>query len=305
VPYLHRMNERAANEDEPIVQPLYWKYPERDEAYTHKNEFFFGTGLLVAPIVHPRNKITNHAGVEAWITPGKHVDIFTGVVYDGDRTLRMYRPLGSIPVLAPEGALIPLDGDKAPKNGCPNPSFLEVLVVPGKDGKFTVYEDGADDEGHTAEGSRRIELEYKHTEGRFDISKSNKSWTLRLLGVSAVPSSITVSRDGTETKDFRSRVDKSGATALVIDIPNATGGDSSVSVTLGQEVQLEVVNHDSHVESLLLDFQIDFKTKDRILEICLSKHANAVKVGQVMALGLDEEVAGPILELLMADSRVS
>ena len=305
VPYLHSMNERAANEDEPIVQPLYWKYPERDEAYTHKNEFFFGTGLLVAPIVHPRNKITNHAGVEAWITPGKHVDIFTGVVYDGDRTLRMYRPLGSIPVLAPEGALIPLDGDKAPKNGCPNPSFLEVLVVPGKDGKFTVYEDGADDEGHTAEGSRRIELEYKHTEGRFDISKSNKSWTLRLLGVSAVPSSITVSRDGTETKDFRSRVDKSGATALVIDIPNATGGDSSVSVTLGQEVQLEVVNHDSHVESLLLDFQIDFKTKDRILEICLSKHANAVKVGQVMALGLDEEVAGPILELLMADSRVS
>lgn len=51
IPYLYTMNRRAAFDNEPLVQPLYWDYPEIEAAYKLTDEFRFGTELLVAPIV--------------------------------------------------------------------------------------------------------------------------------------------------------------------------------------------------------------------------------------------------------------
>ncbi|MEI2659055.1 MAG: hypothetical protein V9G11_02805 [Bifidobacterium adolescentis] len=53
MPYLYTMNRRAAFDNEPLVQPLYWDYPEIEAAYELTDEFRFGTELLVAPIVDP------------------------------------------------------------------------------------------------------------------------------------------------------------------------------------------------------------------------------------------------------------
>lgn len=70
--------------------------------------------------------------------PSRHIDIITGLAYDGDLKLEIYRPLESITVLALEGSTIPLDRLAVPVNGCPNPSVLEVSVVVGKDVHFTM-----------------------------------------------------------------------------------------------------------------------------------------------------------------------
>src|SRR5271154_5420569 len=50
MPYLYSMNVRSAKEYEPIVQPMYWSWPERDEAYSVPNQYYFGSELIVAPI---------------------------------------------------------------------------------------------------------------------------------------------------------------------------------------------------------------------------------------------------------------
>lgn len=141
VPYLYAMNVRSAREGVPLVQPIYWAYPARKEAYAHRNNYFFGSELLVFPIVEPEDRDTKMGSVMAWLPPGKHVDIFSEVVYTGDRTLRLHRGLDEYPVLAREGSIIPLDGKKEPENGCPAPTEFEVLIVVGKDAEFVIWED--------------------------------------------------------------------------------------------------------------------------------------------------------------------
>ena len=146
VPYLYSANvSGAAGEDGPLVRPMYWAYPTRDEAYAYPNQYSFGPSLIVAPVVQKRDTRTGRAKVKVWVPPQRHVDLFTGFVYDGDRELDMYRTIDHVPVLAPEGSIVPLDGDLAPENGCHNPVSLEVLVVVGHDGRFRIVEDPLDD----------------------------------------------------------------------------------------------------------------------------------------------------------------
>ena len=33
-----------------LCRPLYYEYPETEEAYIYENEYFFGSDILVAPI---------------------------------------------------------------------------------------------------------------------------------------------------------------------------------------------------------------------------------------------------------------
>ena len=309
IPYLHSMNQIAANKNEPIVQPLYWKFPAREEAFQKPNEYFFGSELVVAPIVHARESSTNHASVEAWVPPGRHVDIFTGYSYDGDRQITMYRPLESIPVLAPEGAIIPLDANKSPENGCPNPSCIEVLVVVGKDGNFTLYEDCGDDDLDKSDVANTktcsIQLNYKQEQGKLDISASDKSWTLRFLGQTDVPTSCQVFRNGIETSETDITIDRKGASSLVVQVPNTAGKNCDISIVLGDNPQLQVIDRVGLIKKLLLDFQLTFAVKDKILSVCSAGHSAAVKVSELLSLDIDDVIVGPIIELLTADSRTA
>ncbi|KAH7074397.1 glycosyl hydrolases family 31-domain-containing protein [Paraphoma chrysanthemicola] len=141
IPYLYTMNARSASDDEPLIQPMYWDHPDDDEAYNVPNQFRFGSEIVVTPITSPRDKITRLGATKAWLPKGKFVDIFTGIVYNRKGELQIHRPLDLIPVLAKEGSIIPLDGAWRPKSGSPNPDSLEILVVVGADGSFTLIED--------------------------------------------------------------------------------------------------------------------------------------------------------------------
>ncbi|KAF1948717.1 hypothetical protein CC80DRAFT_498013 [Byssothecium circinans] len=141
IPYTYTMNVRSALYDEPIITPMYWDYAERDEAYQVPNQYRFGSELIVAPITQPRNNTTHLGAIKVWFPPKRYVDIFTGVVYDGDRRFQLHRPLNQTPVLAPEGAIVPLDAAWRPKSGSPNPEGIEILLVVGADGSFDLVED--------------------------------------------------------------------------------------------------------------------------------------------------------------------
>jgi alpha-glucosidase (family GH31 glycosyl hydrolase) len=117
VPYLYAMNVRAAVEGLPLVQPMYWGYPESEEAYNVPNQYLFGSDLIVASITTPQDPKSQRSQVRAQLPPGRHIDIFTGTVYDGDRRLWLNRRLAEYPVLATEEAVIPLDAQFLLKNG--------------------------------------------------------------------------------------------------------------------------------------------------------------------------------------------
>lgn len=74
VPYLYTMNYRAYAQDTPLVLPMYYYNPRCLESYRVPNEYYFGTGLIVAPITSPRLSGLNRAKERVWLPEGTFID---------------------------------------------------------------------------------------------------------------------------------------------------------------------------------------------------------------------------------------
>lgn len=177
IPYTYTMNRLTETEGRPLVMPLYYAFPKEDMAYRMKNEYFFGTQLIAAPITKKADRKTRKASVKIWLPEGRYTDIFTGEVYGGGKTT-IYRDITSIPVLAPAGAIIPLDGSES-GNSCKNPDSIEVLIYRGN-GRFTLYEDDGETlgykNGHCAETAFCVE---EHEDGlSFTVSPAEGDLSL-------------------------------------------------------------------------------------------------------------------------------
>ncbi|KZT58930.1 glycoside hydrolase family 31 protein [Calocera cornea HHB12733] len=307
MPYLHSMNYRAAKDQEPLVQPLYWKHSEHEEAYRNRNQFFFGTELTVAPITTPRDKLTKYGKVRAYVPPGRHVDIFTGTVYDGDRELYLYRALNGYPVLAHEGSIIPLDAADMPPNGCLLPKAFEVIIVVGADGKFDIMED---DGSGSAVGDVKwaaTPIIYNQAKGLIRIGPvANKSvsglpkarsWSIRLLALSSLRKvKVAVSKGA---RDISIQAVPNGC---LLDIGEAPI-DAEITIDLGANPQLDILDPASRVWKVLDEAQIQFEHKTAAWKVMQSKSTRLAKAGGLAALDLEPSVLEACLEQLLADSR--
>ncbi len=169
IPYIYTMNMLTHRDGRALMEPMYYENPEDDDAYTVSNEYWFGTELIVSPITEKTDKKTRTAGTEVWLPKGRYTDIFTGRIYKGGKKLKMFRDISSFPVLAKEGAIIPLAvNDRT--NDWQNPEELELLIYRGN-GEFTLYED----DGETQN--------YKNgafAETKYEISHSNNNITFKI-----------------------------------------------------------------------------------------------------------------------------
>ena len=297
IPYLYSMNVRATNENEPLVQPMYWKYPTQAEAYRVPNQFYFGSELIVVPMTTPRDKVTRRARSKAWLPSGRHVDIFSGVVYDGDCEKWLYRTLEGYAVLAQEGAIIPFDAAKQPANGGNLPEALEVKIIVGADGFFDMVEDQGEGCKH-GEDVLMVHTKIKFTQesGTVEINSPEESFIPR-------------TRDWTFTfPGYYKQVQESGGKShesndagLVVKLKLGPGMTGRFS--LGTNPQLGITDATKHIYRVVDDAQMEFNLKSQIWKAVTSKAPLGVKLSQLSALDLDPRLLEAIMEFMCADSR--
>ncbi|KAH7369433.1 glycosyl hydrolase [Plectosphaerella cucumerina] len=313
IPYLHTMNTRAARTGEPLVQPMYWQHPELDVAYKVPNQYIFGSELMVCPITKPRHRLTSLSSVRAWFPPGKarYIDIFTGMVYDAGCTLELFRPLGEIPVFAREGSIVPLDGEGVPENGGHNPGAVVVLVVVGEDAKFEMVESSRDDlqEPSGAPSERRFDLTWdqQHSKLTASLGFATKAWSFRFLRLSEdiTAGDVSMSINGQKAAAGEVTVQRSADPefpGLDVSFSQSAEGAKTVEIHFSQnDLRVATFEPSTRISKLLLDFQIEFVTKDAIWSITSDeKLSRAAKVAALISLGIEHEVLAPILELVLA-----
>jgi hypothetical protein len=238
VPYLHAMNHRAAAEGIPLVLPLYYAWPEVPEAYGSRNQFLFGSELLVVPITAPSDPVTTLGSVTAWLPPGVWTDVHTGGVLQGGRTVELHRGLDSIPVFLNAGGILPLaSGDDT--DAAANPAAFDLVVAPGADGSLTLVEDDGIDGGAIVRTTIRWdqaagELTVHPAHGPDGVVPAIRAWTVTFLGLGAdeVPGAEVSARGATVavTGDVRS--------ALVV----STAADPAPRTRGREERLFEVLN---------------------------------------------------------------
>ena len=145
-PYLYTMNYRNHTQLLPLVQPMYYSHPKCHEAYKCPTQFWFGSELMVAPIVEKGEEGSGLGRADLWLPKGNWFDFFTGMRYASKRGRRMevYRSLDKMPIFAKAGAIVPMSLYEDKDNSLSNSENMEVLVFPGASNVFALYEDSGE-----------------------------------------------------------------------------------------------------------------------------------------------------------------
>jgi alpha-glucosidase (family GH31 glycosyl hydrolase) len=197
LPYIYTMTRAAHDEALPLVRPLYIMHPDLEEAYHHQDEYYFGDGMLVAPIV-------DSSGVrDVYLPPGEWVDYFSGARYPGDRTIRSKCSLETLPLFVRSGSIITQQPDMEYTDQKPLDSLIVDVYAPGNS-IYSLYEDdgisldyGKGKSAITpiacAASGSSCKLTIGPTTGEYDGQPVNRAYLVRVVGI---PEPATVSVNG-------------------------------------------------------------------------------------------------------------
>ena len=164
IPYLYSANWMTHSQGTPICMPLYYRYPCQN-AQKAINQYLFGSQLMVCPVTAPMDPRLNLAKIRAWLPKGRWTDIFTGQSYRGGQWVNLYRDLDSIPVLAPQGAIIPMYRQDT-TNDLSLSQPLDIMIYRGN-GSFCLFEDDGESD------------QYRH--GQYATTAFTQDLTLQVL----------------------------------------------------------------------------------------------------------------------------
>ena len=290
LPYIYTMNYRTHNDCRAICEPMYYVYPDEENAYKCKNEFFFGTELIVAPITEHTAQSTNLAGVNVWIPQGRYTDIFTDRIYSGNRFVKMYRDIANIPVLAKAGAIIPMSTNER-KNDCTNPESMDVLIYRGNntfhlyedDGETLAYRDGAffKTAFTVCEDGDKVTFVAEKAEGDSSVVPASRTYNFMFKDV--VSADVIVTVDGKRAKMQIGKAGK-GICVTVTAKPEA-----KVKVMLGNCVYLTNENEKDLLVRTVSKFQMSTDRKGMIF--------NGFVNGKKKMPNVGADFAGPIEEI--------
>ena len=303
LPYLYTMNHRAWAEGEPICQPMYYAYPENWDAYGRKNEYFFGSELIAAPVTTARIENLNVAKTKVWLPEGLWFDFFTDTVYQGGRNQNMYRSIDQIPVLAKAGAILPMTDEIRAIDTEKNPEELTVRVYPGADNSFTLYEDDNITEGYRQGICAVTEMNLNWQEKTFTIKPSagdltllpkQRTWKIELHKVTAEEAVVLVNQ--TEQKDCCTH----NGTTLTITLADIRPEDT-IEIRLPKHTQVAANPVQQQIFDFLNQAEIDFIAKEKIYQA--ARHAQETPellLSELQSMEITPDLSGAIQEIICA-----
>lgn len=299
IPYLYTMNRHAARDGQPLVRPLYWKEPDNRDAYEVKNEYYFGTEMLVSPITKPTEKAAGAAGVKTWLPEGIWFDFFENIAYTGGRMLTLHRTLENIPVLVKAGGIIPMQRAGKRVNDVENPENLEVRIYPGAENTFVLWEDddsAADREENWVSTKLTLTNEGPHTVFTIDPAQGNtpavpqkRSWRLKFCCVRDIAAEI----EGTSGATAYDREEQ----ALCVEIPE-TDISARIRIVFAGELLPAENQLEKKAYEMLNHAQISYDSKTELYHAIRKQGKDAV--GTVSSLEADRTVKEELTELLTA-----
>lgn len=293
VPYLFTMNEMCHSQGMPLVEPVYYEHPWEEAAYQYGNEYYFGTQLLVCPVTAPTEKSVLRARTQAWLPEGIWFDFFTGRIYQGNRHVVLWRKLEEMPVFAKAGAIIPLSKDwKADVNR--NPEELEVLVFPGSDGEFSLYEEyegAAVWSDFVLDWGKGIVTVKVRSKERIGI-KRRYQFVFPCWETAGKPE-VRVNGDIV----FPEIVQESNAVQIIID---SSIEASSISIDWKAMPQVSEIDYRQEIFEFLKEAQISFTQKEQIYRLAERYGKSPLIIQELSAMHLNKEVYEVICELLWA-----
>lgn len=135
LPYLYTAVRDAHETGLPIMRALWLHYPDDPKAVARSDEYLWGRDLLVAPVTEKAATAKT-----LYLPRGRWYDFWTEESLEGGREITRPVDLATMPLYARAGTILPLGPVKqftTEKVVAP----LTLVVYPGQNGTYTLYED--------------------------------------------------------------------------------------------------------------------------------------------------------------------
>lgn len=140
LPYTYSIAAKVSFDGYTLMRPLLFDFASDEEALKHDAEFMFGGSILVNPVTA--------LGVDTYSTylpqsVGGWYDYWSGEKYAGGQSVTSKVDINTIPIFVKGGSIIPFAPDRQnTEEKITKP--LKIVVYPGADARFTLYEDEGD-----------------------------------------------------------------------------------------------------------------------------------------------------------------
>ena len=146
LPYVYTEARSTYDTGVAFLHPLYYDWPEANEAYDMKGEYVFGSQMIVSPVVAPSDKVTGLVQQQVWIPKGEWIEKDTGTHLTGPANIQRNFSIDQVPVYVRSGAIVPMAPTMQYSNQKPVDPLI-VTVYPLKDrenSSYLLYEDAGD-----------------------------------------------------------------------------------------------------------------------------------------------------------------
>ncbi len=142
-PYIYTEARKTYDTGVAFFRPLYYDWPEDNEAYSSKNEYLFGDQMLAAPVVAPADKTSGLATEHVWLPEGDWIEWPTGKNLTGPASFDRSFAIDQTPVYIKAGAIVPMQPPMLYTGQKPvDPLIVNVWPLkPGTTSSYAVYED--------------------------------------------------------------------------------------------------------------------------------------------------------------------
>lgn len=316
IPYIYTEAYKYSKLGSPLIQPLYYKYPETYDEPLYKNEYFFGSELFVSPITDPKDKVMNRVVQRVFLPDGMWYDFKTGKKFPGGRRYVTFYKDEDYPVYARSGSIIPLAIlDEENLNDVHPPKQMEIQVFPGRSNSYNLYED---------DGVSNLYKEGYYIITNIDYNYRQNNYTLIIRPVDGKTSIIPEKRDykirfrNTRTAEYvkvnvgRFEVeheDYTDETDFIIEIKDVPTNQQLTINCGGKAIEIDAVrliNED--IDDIISDLQIETVLKEDVASIIFDENMTIRKkriaIRKLRAKGLNRLFIKMFLKLLEYISEI-
>ena len=280
IPYIYSEGYKYSNTGMPLVQPLYYTNPEVYDEPQYKNEYFFGTELLVSPITKKKDEIMNRVVQRIYLPKGMWYDFKTGKKFPGNKRYIAFYKDEDYPVFAKAGTIVPLSVFDENINVSNIPSKMEIHIFPGESNTYKLYED---------DGVNKLYEKCYYTITTIDYNYMQNNYTLIIRPSEGKNGILPPTRDYVvrfrntrQADDVVIYIDQSKAdleyetyqddTDFIVSIKDAPTTKQLTINCKGKDIEIDavrIINED--INSIISDLGIRTMLKERIAAIIFSK----------------------------------
>ena len=170
MPYIYSLTGAVHFEDATIMRALAMDYPADPEVRDLSDQWLFGPALMACPVFEYKARSRS-----VYFPMGLWYDFYTGKTIVGGKRFTVDAPYDRIPLYVRAGSIIPMGPDMEWTDQFPADEIV-LMVYPGADGDFTLYEDDGLSYGYERGEYAVTHIHWNDAEGKIEIGPREGSY---------------------------------------------------------------------------------------------------------------------------------